>query len=100
MWIGAGMGAVGLLLWLARSLAGEQLRWVYVWYELYFVIVLPGTFALLRGRDDRTAAAWVAGIAIFTALAAFSSADPSRAVIAVAPTPSTVIITPTPTTGR
>ena len=61
---------VGLLLWLGRSLAGEQLRSVYLLYELYFIIVLPGTFALMRGRDDRTAAGIFCIICIFTALAA------------------------------
>ena len=91
MWTATGMAAVGLLLWLGRSLAGEQLRSVYLLYELYFIIVLPGTFALLRGRDDRTAAGIFCIICIFTALAAISAADPSRHVIA--PLPG---LTPTP----
>lgn len=91
MWIGAGMAAIGLLFWLARTLAGEELRWVYLWYQLYFIIVLPGTFALLRGRDDPTAAWIFCGVAIFTALAAMSANDPTRHVIApisITPTPS------------
>lgn len=89
MWIAAGLAVVGLLVWLARTLSGEDLRPVYLLYELYFIIVYPGTFALIRGRDDRTAAAIFCGIAIFTALAAMSAADPSRHVIAPIPaTPS------------
>lgn len=93
MWTGAALGVFGLLLWLGRALSGEDLRQVYLLYELFFIIVLPGTFALLRGRDDRTAAAIFAAVAIFSALAAISAADPSRHV--VAPTTS-ITVTPSP----
>jgi hypothetical protein len=85
MWTAAGMAVVGLLLWLGRSLSGEQLRGVYLLYELYFIIVLPGTFALLKGRDDRVAAGIFCLISIFTALAAISAADPTRHVVAPLP---------------
>ncbi len=44
-------------------------RWVYWLYIIYFMIVLPSTYALLRGRDDRTAALIFAGVCIFTFLA-------------------------------
>ena len=90
MWIAAGLAVIGLVVWLARTLSGEDLRPVYLLYQLYFIIVFPGTFALLRGRDDRVAAALFSGIAIFTALSAISAADPTRHVIAplpIAPTP-------------
>lgn len=96
MWTGAGLAVTALLIWLLRTLAGEQLRSVYLLYELYFVIVLPGTFALLRGRDDRAAALIFAGVAIFTALAAVSAADPSRQVI-TPPRATPIVIAPTPT---
>jgi len=85
MWTCTGLAAVGLLIWLARVLSGEDLRPVYLLYELYFVVVLPGTFALLRGRDDRTAAAIFSFIAIFSALSALSAGDPSRHVVAPLP---------------
>ncbi len=91
MWSGTILGVAGLVVWLLRTLAGEDLRWVYFLYSLFFVLVLPGTFALLRGRDDRTAATIFAGVAIFAALAAISATDPSRGVIVL---PS---LTPTPT---
>jgi hypothetical protein len=91
MWSGTLLGVAGLVVWLLRTLAGEDLRWVYFLYSLFFVLVLPGTFALLRGRDDRTAATIFAGVAIFAALAAISATDPSRGVIVL---PS---LTPTPT---
>ncbi|MCE7947780.1 MAG: hypothetical protein DYG88_10170 [Chloroflexi bacterium CFX4] len=90
MWSGTILGVAGLVVWLLRTLAGEDLRWVYFLYSLFFVLVLPGTFALLRGRDDRTAATIFAGVAIFAALAAISATDPSRGVIVL---PS---LTPTP----
>lgn len=90
MWSGTLLGVAGLVVWLLRTLVGEDLRWVYFLYSLFFVLVLPGTFALLRGRDDRTAATIFAGVAIFAALAAISATDPSRGVIVL---PS---LTPTP----
>ena len=49
--------------------------WLYYLYLLFFVIVLPGTFALLRGRDDRTAAAIYTGIILFTALTALTRSE-------------------------
>jgi hypothetical protein len=94
MWMSSVLGVMALLAWLGRALTGEQLRSVYLLYVLFFIIVLPGTFALLRGRDDRTAAAIFSGIAIFSALAAISAADPSRHVIAPA-TPGEATSTPT-----
>lgn len=45
-------------------------RGVYYLYGIYFVIVMPGTFALLRGRDDRTAALMYGIIAFFSGAAA------------------------------
>ncbi len=88
MWMCTILAAINLLLWLGRVLSGEQLRWVYLLYELYFIIVLPGTFALLRGRDDRVAAGIFAAVAIFSALSAISAGDPTRHVIApLPPTP-------------
>ena len=87
MWMCALLAVIGLLMWLGRSLEGESLRPVYLLYELYFIIVYPGTFALMRGRDDRVAAGIFCFIAIFTALSAISAADPTRHVIAPLPTP-------------
>src|SRR5579871_4921318 len=78
MWTCTILAVLNLVLWLARAVSGEELRGVYLLYELYFVIVLPGTFTRIRGRDDRLAAAIFAGVTIFSALAAISSADPSR----------------------
>jgi hypothetical protein len=88
MWTCTALAVISLLLWLGRALSGEQLRSVYLLYELYFIVVLPGTFALLRGRDDRVAAGIFAIVTIFSALAAISAGDPTRHVIAPqSPTP-------------
>ncbi len=92
MWTCAALAVIGLLLWLIRSVRGEDLRSVYVLYELYFIIVLPGTFALLRGRDDRVAAGIFCFVAIFTALSAISAADPTRHVIAPLPTATPTLV--------
>ena len=92
MWTCTGMAAFNLLLWLGRLATGENLRWVYVLYELYFVIVLPGTFALLRGRDDRVAAGIFAIVTIFSAFAAISAGDPSRHIIALPPITPTAFV--------
>ncbi|HVO43899.1 MAG TPA: hypothetical protein VMT34_14815 [Aggregatilineales bacterium] len=88
MWTCTLMAVASLGFWAGRALNHEELRPVYLLYELFFVVVLPGTFALLRGRDDRVAAAIFAGIAIFAALSAISAADPSRGVITPHPTPN------------
>lgn len=95
LWLGAGMGVISVVFWLLRVLSGEPLRWVYLLYCLYFIIVFPGTFAMLRGRDDRTAALIFSGVALFTGLAAIAAADPTRGVILPTPT-----LLPTLTPGR
>jgi hypothetical protein len=92
MWMSSVLGLMALLAWVGRAIAGEQLRSVYLLYVLFFIIVLPGTFALMRGRDDRVAAGIFSAVAIFSALAAISAADPSRHVIA-----PTTLATPTST---
>jgi hypothetical protein len=50
-------------------------RWVYWLYLIYFMIVLPATYALLKGRDDRAAAQTFAAVCIFTALASWNRAE-------------------------
>ncbi|MBX3062903.1 MAG: hypothetical protein U0528_13280 [Anaerolineae bacterium] len=75
MWLAPVLPAIELLLGIIRAVGGAEYRTVFWLYQIYFIIVLPGTFALLRGRDDRQAAAIFAGIAIFSALAAISTAQ-------------------------
>jgi len=95
IWICALLAVAMLVVWLVRTLVGEQLRWVYLLYQLYFIVALPGTFAILRGRDDRVAAAIFAGVTIFSALAAISAGDPRRGVVAPPTTPIVAPAAPT-----
>ncbi len=44
--------------------------WLYYLYDLFFIIAQPGTYTLLRGRDDRTAAGIFAAVTLFAALTA------------------------------
>ncbi|GAB4546410.1 MAG: hypothetical protein OHK0023_05990 [Anaerolineae bacterium] len=81
IWTCTGLAVIMLVVWLLRSLSGENLRWVYLLYSIFFIVVLPGTFAILRGRDDRRAAAIFAGVAIFAALSAISASDPARGIV-------------------
>jgi hypothetical protein len=75
MWLASLLAVFSLLIGVVRALGGAQFRTVFWLYELYFILVFPGTFALLRGQDDRRAAMYFAGVAIFSALAAISTAD-------------------------
>lgn len=86
MWLAVGLAGVGLVVELLHALTGGYLRPVGWLYQLYFIIVYPGTFALLRGRDDRNAALTFAGVAAFTAFATASANDPSRHFV----TPETI----------
>jgi len=71
------LAVVILVLTLLLHVAGlpPARGWVYYLYLAFFVIVLPGTFALLRGRDDRGAAAIYAAVILFTALTALTRSD-------------------------
>ncbi len=74
------LAAIIFLLSLLMAAMGIQAkRGVYYLYAIYFVIVLPGTFALLRGRDDRTAA-FIYGIVTF-----FSAGAASRVPLLTQP---------------
>lgn len=71
MAVNSGLAAVIMVLALVMSATGiRPKRGVYFLYALYFVIVLPGTFALLRGRDDRMAAIIYGIVTFFSAGAA------------------------------
>jgi hypothetical protein len=45
---------------------------IYYLYMLWLVIIMPGLFTLLRGRDDRSAAAAFSTLAFFNAATSFS----------------------------
>lgn len=73
MWISSVLAGLSLLLGIVRVFNGAEFRAVFWLYELYFILVMPGVFALLKGRDDRQAAWFFAGVAIFSALASLST---------------------------
>ncbi|NPV65573.1 MAG: hypothetical protein HPY64_00345 [Anaerolineae bacterium] len=74
------LAVVILLLAAVMYLAGiRPHRAVYFLYGVYFAIVLPGTFFLLRGRDDRMA------VIIFGIVTIFSGAAATRVPLLVEP---------------
>ncbi|MBC8100707.1 MAG: hypothetical protein H7Y11_14800 [Armatimonadetes bacterium] len=56
---------VGIIMW-ASGLQPERL-WLYLLYMAWLVVIMPGLFTLLRGRDDRSAAVAFAILAFFNA---------------------------------
>lgn len=75
--ISAGLAGLTLLTGAALSLQGLQPQRVtlYYLYMLFLVVIMPGLFSLLRGRDDRSAALAFALLAFFNASTAFSMAQ-------------------------
>lgn len=86
MWTNTGLAAailaVGLILTLQGRRpfgtdpeGGEELiyRSVYYLYMIYFIISLPGVFAIIRGNDNSRAAIFFAGVALFNAAAAWDA---------------------------
>lgn len=63
-------GGILALAGLMALLGTPAARWVYYLYGVFFIIVLPGTFSLMRGRDDRTAALIYAIVVTFAGAAA------------------------------
>lgn len=53
----------------------EVTRDVFYLYQIYFVISLPGVFAILRGGDDRRAALFFAAVALFNSAAAWRAGN-------------------------
>ena len=92
LWTCTILAVITLVLCVIRIVSGEPVArpGIYVLYELYFVIVYPGTFALMRGRDDRFASGIYAIVTIFSALTAISAGDPSRNLIAMLPLPTMI----------
>lgn len=66
---------VGILL-TAQGLRPRDGRlWLYFLYMLFLLVILPGLFSLLRGRDDRTAALSFALLTFFNASMGLSLLD-------------------------
>lgn len=48
---------------------------IYVLYMLFMIIIMPGLFSFLSGRDDSKAALYFAVLSLFNAAVAFSMAE-------------------------
>lgn len=75
----AGLVAINLLVGLLLTSQGLRPRdgrlWLYFLYMIFLLIILPGLFSLLRGRDDRTAALSFALLTFFNASMGLSLLD-------------------------
>lgn len=68
--LAGGITLIGVLMTL-QGLRPERIVTYYL-YMAWLVIIMPGLFSLLRGRDDRNAAIAFAILAIFNAATSFS----------------------------
>lgn len=68
--LAAAVLAVGLLMAL-QGLRPERMV-TYILYMLWLIIMMPGLFSMLRGRDDRSAAIAFAILAFFNATTSLS----------------------------
>jgi hypothetical protein len=66
--LAGGVFAVAILM---LVLGIQARRGVYYLYALYFLISLPGLFAILQGNDDRRAAFLFGVVALFNGAAAY-----------------------------
>lgn len=69
--------AVGVVMTL-QGLRPQRLVLYYL-YMAFLIVIMPGLFSLLRGRDDRSAAVAFSVLALFNATTSFSMAQ--RAVV-------------------
>lgn len=64
---------VGIILALGgRVVASEARNTIYFLYMAFLIVIMPGLFSMLRGRDDRSASIAFAILAFFNASVAFS----------------------------
>ncbi|MCB9438128.1 MAG: hypothetical protein H6673_14215 [Anaerolineales bacterium] len=72
MWMSTVLAALVLLVTIALAFWGvNPKRGVYYLYAIWFVISLPGTYAIVQGRDDQRAALLFAAWTLFNAGAAY-----------------------------
>lgn len=74
MMIYAGLAGATLVVGLLLALQGYTIerQTIYFLYMFFLVIIMPGLFSLLRGRDDRNAAIAFAILAFFNASVSIS----------------------------
>jgi len=73
----AGLSAVTLVFGIIIALSGGiiasgERNNIYFLYMAFLLVIMPGLFSMLRGRDDRNAAIAFAVLAFFNASVAFS----------------------------
>jgi hypothetical protein len=73
----AGLAAVILLVGIVMTAQGmrPERTTLYYLYMAYLVVIMPGLFSLLHGRDDRSAAIAFAILAFFNASTSYSMID-------------------------
>jgi hypothetical protein len=73
----AGLAGVILLVGIVMTAQGmrPERTTLYYLYMAYLVVIMPGLFSLLHGRDDRSAAIAFAILAFFNASTSYSMID-------------------------
>lgn len=64
----------------ARLQDGQNRLIIYFLYMAFLIVIMPGLFSMLRGRDDRQAAIYFSLLALFNASVAFSMAERGLAI--------------------
>lgn len=76
MWMNTALAALVLLVALLLVILGENAaRSVYYLYQLYFVISLPGIYAIMQGNDNQRAALAFGIVAFFNSAAAYRASS-------------------------
>lgn len=64
---------IGVILWAQGFvIASEGRIGIYVLYMAFLIVIMPGLFSMLRGRDDLRAGWYFAALAIFNASVSMS----------------------------
>lgn len=65
--------AIGLiLLFNDYTVASDERVFIYILYMLFLIVILPGLFTIMQGRDDRRAAMIFGAFAMFNAAVSYS----------------------------
>lgn|GEM_PF-289813 len=88
MWTNTGLASAILIMAIILTIQGLEpigidpdnpseriIRTVYYLYAVYFVISLPGVFAIMRGNDNQRTALLFGGVALFNAAAAYRAGN-------------------------
>lgn len=57
------------------NIASEGRIAIYFLYMAFLIVIMPGLYSMLRGRDDRRAAIYFSVLAFFNAAVSFSMVD-------------------------